>query len=124
MDYLALPFVLRNGYLDRSDVNESLRFSIGLILCTRHGSMPFEPEFGCGIWEKEFSDILSANKADIRSNLRNAIDKYERRLFNVSVSLINITDERQQAIGMAVKVTGNYTEDNQEQRFEASYTLG
>ena len=124
MDYLALPFILRDGHYDRTSLEDSLAFSVGLILCTRHGSLPFEPEYGCDIWEKEFSDILMANKAEIRSNLRNAIDKYEKRLFNVSVSLISTSDEANQAIGMAVKVTGNYTEDGQEQRFEASYSLG
>ncbi|MEZ5360355.1 MAG: GPW/gp25 family protein [Candidatus Zixiibacteriota bacterium] len=124
MEYLALPLLLRNGYLDRTNLHDSLSYSVGLILCTRMGSLPFESDFGCGIWEKEFSDILTSNKADIRSDLRNAIDRHERRLYNVSVSLINKTDESNQAIGMAVKVVGNYSENGEEQRFEESFTLG
>ncbi len=123
MEYLSLPLVLKNGHFDRTSLRNSLAFSVGMILCTRHGMMPFEPDFGCDIWEKEFSDIMTANKADIRSNLRNALDRYEKRLYNVSVSLINITDDTNLAIGMAVKVKGNYMENDQEQQFEESFTL-
>jgi phage baseplate assembly protein W len=77
MDYLALPHVLREGYLDRANLLESLTYSIGLILCTRIGTMPFEADYGCEIWDREFSDLYTANKGDIRANLRMAIDKYE-----------------------------------------------
>lgn len=124
MEYIALPLILKNGYLDRTNLRDSLAFSVGMILCTREGSLPFERDYGCGIWEKEFSDVLTANKADIRSDLRNAIDRHERRLYNVSISLINKTDESNQAIGMAVKVVGNYKENGEERRFEEGYTLG
>ncbi|MEE9443251.1 MAG: GPW/gp25 family protein [candidate division Zixibacteria bacterium] len=124
MENLALPFVLREGYLDRAKLDESIKFSIGLILCTRRGSLPFEPDYGSDIWEKEFSDLLTANKADIRSNLRNALDKYEKRLYNISVSLVRIDGATPHSVSMAIKVTGNYKEDNEEQKFEASYLLG
>jgi phage baseplate assembly protein W len=124
MEYLALPFVLREGYLDRAKLEESIKFSIGLILCTRRGSLPFEPDYGSDIWEKEFSDLMTANKADIRSNLRNALDKYEKRLYNISVSLVKIDGATLNSVSMAIKVTGNYKEDNEEQKFEASYLLG
>lgn len=124
MENLALPFVLREGYLDRAKLEESIKFSIGLILCTRRGSLPFEPDYGSDIWEKEFSDLMTANKADIRSGLRNALDKYEKRLYNISVSLVKIEGATPQSVSMAVKVTGNYKEDNEEQKFQASYLLG
>ena len=124
MDYLALPFVLREGYLDRANFKESLTYSVGLLLCTRAGSMPFEPDYGCGIWEKEFSDLYSANKAEIRSSVRNAIDRYEKRLYNVSVSLVNVDDPAPRTMGMAVKVSGNYRDNDEEMKFEATYMLG
>ncbi|MFH1700122.1 MAG: GPW/gp25 family protein [Candidatus Zixiibacteriota bacterium] len=124
MEYLALPFVLREGYLDRARLDESIKFSIGLILCTRRGSLPFETDYGSDIWEKEFSDLMTANKGDIRSNLRNAIDKYEKRLYNTAVSLVKIDGAGPHSVSMAIKVTGNYKEDNEEQKFEASYLLG
>jgi phage baseplate assembly protein W len=124
MDYLALPFVLREGYLDRSSLLESLTYSIGLILSTRIGTMPFEPEFGCAIWDREFSDLYSANKGDIRSSLRVAIDKYEKRLYNVSVSFAGLEEHGLGTLGIVVKVSGNYLDENGEElKFGANYQL-
>ena len=124
MDYLALPFILREGYLDRANLHESLAFSVGLILCTRVDSMPFLPAYGCEIWDREFTDIQTANKGDVRSALRNAIDQFEKRLYNVSVSFANRDDPGVHALGMVVKVTGNYKEGDEEKKFEASFRLG
>ncbi len=124
MEYLSLPLVLREGYLPRTDLRESIIYSIGLLLSTRVGSMPFDPEYGCDLWDKEFSDLYTANKADIRASLRNAIGKFEKRLYNVSVSLVHSGDQIKQALGMVVKVTGNYLDDNEEMKFEARYDLG
>ena len=124
MEYLSLPLTLRDGYLPRTDLKQSLTYSIGLLLSTRIGTMPFDPEFGCDLWEKEYSDIVMANKADIRASLRNAIDKFEKRLYNVSVSFLNLSNSRSHALGIAVKVSGNYHDGGEEKKFEASYTLG
>lgn len=125
MDYLALPFVLREGYLDRVDMHESITHAIGLILSTRIDAMPFAPGFGCDIWEKEFSDLYTANKGDIRASLRNAIDKFERRLYNTSISFVNVEDNSPHLLGMVVKVTGNYRDENgEEKKYEGSFHLG
>ena len=124
MEYLALPFVLREGYLDRANLHESITYSIGLLLSTRREMMLFNPDYGCNIWDKEFSDIHAANKADIRASLRNAIDKFEKRLFNVSVSFMSATDDSTHTLGMVVKVSGNYKDGKKNQQFEASYVLG
>ena len=95
------------------------------MLSTRPGMLPFAPEYGCEIWEKEFSDIVVANKAEIRANLRNAIDKFEKRLYNVSVSFVGMNTAKPRALGIVVKVSGNYRdEQGEEQKFEASYSLG
>ncbi len=123
MEYLALPLVLRDGYFDRADLGESITYSVGLLLSTRQGMMKFNPGFGCNIWEKEYSDVYAANKAEIRSSLRDAIDKYERRLKNVSVSLQGV-DGSSGMLGAVVKVSAYYEDDGQEKRFEASYVLG
>ncbi|MEW5992958.1 MAG: GPW/gp25 family protein [Candidatus Zixiibacteriota bacterium] len=125
MDYLALPLLPRDGYLPRTNLRESIMYSVGLLLSTRIGSIPFQPDFGCGLWEREYADIVVASKADVRSSLRNAIDKFEKRLYNVSVSFVNLADARPHALGLAVKVSGNYRDENNEERkFEASYMLG
>jgi phage baseplate assembly protein W len=125
MEYLSLPFVLREGYLARANLQESITYSIGLLLSTRVGAMPFNPDFGCEIWEKEYSDLYSVSKADVRAALRNAIDKFERRLYNVSISFNYISNGTPQVLGMVVKVTGNYrNENNEEMKYEADFDLG
>jgi len=123
MEYLVLPFALRNGYLNRGDLRESITNSVGLILSTRVGRMPFLPDFGSEIWEREYGDIFSANRADIRSALRNAIDGFEKRLYNLSVSFSPSDQLLAYRLGMVVKVTGNYRDDGEEKKFEAIYRL-
>lgn len=125
MEYLALPLVLRDGYLPRTNLMESMTYSIGLILCTRIGAMPFRQEFGCDLWDKEYSDLYTSNKADIRASIRNAISKYEKRLYNASVTF-NYADKDSGAkiLGIAVKVTGNYLDGKDEKKFVANYSLG
>jgi len=124
MEYLSLPCVMRDGYLDRCNLHESLTYSVGLILSSRPGIMPFLPDYGCDVWDKEFSDLYSANKADLRSSLRNAIDRHEKRLFDVSVTLVNVVEHESKALGMAVRVTGSYREDGEVNVFDATYHLG
>lgn len=124
MEYLSLPLILRDGYLLRTDLKESIIHSVGLLLSTRVATMPFNPEFGCDLWEKEYADLYTANKADIRASLRNAIDKFEKRLYNVSVSFVSMSNSTPHALGMAVKVSGNYRDGDEEKKFEANYALG
>ena len=125
MEYIALPFVLRKGFLDRAGLEDSIAHSVGLIISTRIGSIKFAPEFGCGIWDKEFSDLYSANKADIRANIRNSIANYEGRLYNVSVSFENISDSQRHVLGMVIKISGNFWgEDGEEKHFDAQYQMG
>ena len=124
MKHLALPFVLRDGHLDSADLHESITYSIGLLLSTRQGMMTFNPSYGCDIWDKEFSDLYSANKADIRASLRNAIDQHEKRLYNVSVSFVGVSDSGSHTLGMAVKVSGHYKDGEKEKSFSADYVVG
>ncbi len=124
MEYLSLPFALRKGYLDKTDLYVSISHSIGFILSAREGSLKFEPEFGCNIWEKEFSDLYTVSRADIRSSIRNAIDKFERRLFNVSVSIAEVDSGIGHSLGLVVKVTGSYRENGEENKFEETFNVG
>ncbi len=124
MEYLALPFVIRKGFLNKTDLYDSITNTVGLILSTRKGSLPFDPEFGCDLWEKEFSDLFMANRSELQGSIRSAIDIYEGRLFNVSVSLINIDSGPEHPIGIAVKVIGNYKDDTDEKRFEEIFSIG
>lgn len=125
MEYLRLPFSLRNDYIARADdLRESIHQSIALLLSTRLGDLPFLPDYGCEIWQMAFTDIETANRAEVRASLRTALDRYERRLFNVSVSFSHDHGPGPQMLGIRAKVTGNFLENGQEQKFEAVYHLG
>ncbi|MBN2183968.1 MAG: GPW/gp25 family protein [Candidatus Krumholzibacteriota bacterium] len=124
MEYLSLPFLLRKGFLDKTDLYDSITNSIGLILSTRKGSLPFDPEYGCDLWDKEFSDLFMANRSELQGAVRNAIDIYEARLFNVSVSLMNIASGPDHPLGIAVKIIGNFKDENDERRFEEIFSIG
>ena len=113
MEYLSLPFVLREGYFRRASLQESITYSVGLMLSTRMGLMQFDPEFGCEIWGREFSDLYTTSRANIRANLRNTIDKFEKRLYNVSVSFTSPSASTAQALGVLVKVSGNYRDGDE-----------
>ncbi len=124
MDYLSLPLVMRDGYLARCDLNDSIKYSVGLILSTRVGSIDFNPEFGCDLWDKEYGDLYAANKAEVRASLRNAIDNFEKRLYNVTVSFGVDEEKTTRVLGITVKVTGNFMDGKEEKKFSASYNLG
>lgn len=124
MEYLSLPFALRKGYLNKTDLHDSISNSVGLILSTRKGSLPFDQDFGCDLWDKEFSDLFTANRSEIQGSIRNAINKYEPRLFNVSVTIINIDTGPTHPLGIALKVIGNYRDGDDEKRFEGSFSIG
>jgi len=124
MKYLALPLILRKGHFKKTDLHSSISSSVGLILSTRPGSIPFEPEFGCDIWDKEFSDFFSTNRSDVQGSVRKAIGKYEKRLFNVSASLTNVQTAPGHPLGIAVKVIGNYQDGDDKKRFEEIFRVG
>lgn len=125
MDFLGLPFQLRDGYLARAaDTRESIHQSIALLLSTRLGDLSFLPEYGCDIWQMAFTDLETANRADVRASFRNAIDRFEKRLFNVSVSFNHDRGPGPHLLGISVRVTGNFHEDGEEQKFESVYNLG
>jgi phage baseplate assembly protein W len=124
MEYLSLPLELREGYFSRATLHESITHSIGLILSTRKGSIPFDPDYGCDVWEREYSDFYTANKADLRASLRNAIDRCEKRMYNLSVSFAGVESSTFHPIGLAVKVKGNYREDGDEKTFEGTFIIG
>lgn len=124
MDYLALPLLLKEDYLARTDLHQSLRFSVGLILSTRPGTIPFLPDFGCVIWDKEYSDLYTTNKADIRSGIRNAIDRFEKRLYNVSVTFATEVVDNTHPLGMKIKVSGTYRDNGDEKPFDETFNIG
>jgi len=124
MEYLTLPLILKKGHFKRTDLRSSISNSVGLILSTRPGSIPFNPDYGCELWDREFSDFYSANRSDVQGSVRKAIAEHEKRLFNVSVSLQNIETAPGHPLGIAVKVIGNYQDGEERKRFEEVFRVG
>jgi len=125
MDYLTLPLLPTEGYFGRTELRESIVYSLGLLLSTRIGAIRFYPEYGCGLWDKEYSDVLMANKADVRAALRNAIAQFEKRLYNVSVSFTPEKSSLAHILGMQVRVRGNYRDEEKvEKDFDATFNVG
>jgi len=124
MEYLSLPFSLRKGYLKKTGIQDSISSSIGLILSTRKGSLPFDPQYGCDLWEREYSDLFMVNRSDVQGSIRDAITKNEPRLYNVSVSLMDIQTGPTHPLGIAIKVIGNFKEEKEEKRFEEIFRIG
>ena len=78
MDYLSIPVALRKGYFNTTDINASISNSLGLILSTRKGSLPFAPDFGCDLWDREYTDLFMTSKADVQASIRGAIAGWNR----------------------------------------------
>jgi phage baseplate assembly protein W len=123
MDYLALPLVLKDGALPRTDLKESIIHSVGIILATRKGMLPFAPDFGCDMWHREFSDMTTARKGDISAEVRMAISKHERRLRDVEVRFSDSGGSTSFHIGLSITVSGKYTEGDEERLLECSYDV-
>jgi type VI secretion system lysozyme-like protein len=124
MEYLSLPLVPTEGHLDRTDLESSIAQSIGLVLSTRIGQIPFWPEYGCGIWDKEYADLLTTNKAEIRSAVRNAIAAFEPRMYNVTVSFDPESAAAASALGLKIRISGDFRDGDQEKKFTFEYQVG
>ena len=122
-DYLSLPLALEEGHFPRCGLKESLVNSVTLIISTRVGQLPFLREFGCMLWEREFSDLHTASKADVRASIRNAIAVHEPRLYNVDVVFSEGDTRQPRRIGLTVKVSANYQEDGVEKMLDISCSV-
>ena len=60
-----------------------------MLISTRKGEMPGNPEFGCAIWDLQFQTIVDQRKWEdtVVSSLTNAIKEFEPRLMNVRVGV-------------------------------------
>lgn len=123
-EYLHLPLSLVRGSLSKLSLRESIYQFIGLIIESRLGSFPFDPAFGCRIWDAEYTYLSPTGKGDIRSNIREAISSYERRLKDVSVNVKkSVVDRRRNRVCLVATVKGKFTENGEEISFSEDYFL-
>jgi phage baseplate assembly protein W len=68
---------------------ESISQVLFLLICTRKGEMPGEPEFGCEIWNLQFEQFNNARLWEdvLESSLQSGIEKFEPRLHEVTVRI-------------------------------------
>jgi|GEM_PF-514254 len=122
--YLQLPFSLVGGSLAKVSLRDSIYQFVNLIVASRVGSVPFEPAFGCHIWDAEYTYLTEKSKGDIRSQIRHALTAYEKRLKDISVNVKKSSvDRKRKRICLVARVRGKFMERGEEQSFDEEYLL-
>lgn len=80
---------LQNGRFEAVPLNESITSNLHLLLITAYEEFDFDADYGCDLWEHEFSaQHISAVWVDrMAENIKRTIERYERRLLNVEVKV-------------------------------------
>ena len=91
--YYTLPFDTRL-LIDKKphhlcDLKDSIRMNINLIIKTHYDENRFNREFGCLIWNKDYSTITNVAdwKDELKSLMLQSIEQNEPRLGNVKLNL-------------------------------------
>lgn len=86
---------------------ESIDRHIELILTTCPGEHKFNKSFGCRIWDMDFERVVSRKKweEDFSTYVKEAVERFEQRLYNVSVSIhvMEVTKEDRVTNTTAIK---------------------
>ena len=71
------------------ELKESVAQYIHLITTTYFGEYRIDQDFGCSIWEFDFDNSITNNqlKENFKKSLTLALNKYEKRLSNIDVSI-------------------------------------
>lgn len=93
MKYLKLPIdfssTLKGKTLTYCSLEESIAQSIMTQITCRYGEVAGRPDYGSEIWELEFNQLVKIHEWEekVRRSLIDTIEKYEKRLYDVSVSV-------------------------------------
>ena len=91
--FLSLPLQLdiipRRGLLELCGTRQSIAHHIHLILTTSLGELASNKEFGCGLWDADFDNLISRSrlKDGLVQALGDAIRQHEPRLHQVRAGL-------------------------------------
>ncbi|HZR83913.1 MAG TPA: GPW/gp25 family protein [Candidatus Binatia bacterium] len=77
----------RTGHVAYSEYEQDIRESILIILETAPGERVMRPNFGCGIHEMVFTALDSTTLRRIRSEVEEALQRYEARIEVVGVNV-------------------------------------
>jgi len=90
------------GTIKESNAGERISDSIHLILATRIGERPFNPEFGSRLPELVFEPMDDGLKELLRHYTVDALSRWEKRISIEQVTLTENYQGNQNAIGIAV----------------------
>ena len=91
--YYELPLKTANFFTKKEhttcSIKESIAHFVHLINTSHFGECTFDDTFGCSIWELDFDNLKSTNKLKglIKQSLEESINKHEKRLANVAVTV-------------------------------------
>lgn len=125
--YLKLPLnfseLLQKKELKTCALEYSIAQNILLIIVTAFGECRFDHSFGCEIWDLDFELIYNPNtwREAVQKSLQNSIEKHEKRLSQVKVSVelseeqveLGVVEARSLKQKLTIKISGNLTATNQ-----------
>lgn len=98
-----LPLPDEHGQLTWPDLGASVRESVRVILSTRPGERLMRPEFGGGLERLLHAPNTVATRREIRDLVRDALERWEKRLVLDSVEVWQVEDD-----GAALRVEIRY----------------
>ena len=85
----AIDALKQKQSLRKISAADSVWQNINLILMTKWNECRYDPEFGCGVWEEDYSNIasLTAWKDDAEVSINRSLLAHEKRLRDLRVRL-------------------------------------
>ena len=134
-DYYKIPFDFKSFFehkdLKKISLKESISQYISLVITTAYKEYKHDEEFGSEIWESEFEILSNVNtlKENIKNSILEKINKYEKRLSNIKISVVigetfvpNINKTRLKK-QLVIRITGRLKKTNETFAFSGSYFI-
>ena len=116
---IQLPLQIINGKLSYSkDTKTAINSFIELLISTPSRSCLADPQFGFIFSSFKISGT-SSNINTFAAELKKAIEEYEKRLSNVSVSMVYIKNQKE----IQVNIEGVITETNEVYNYSTSIKI-
>lgn len=108
--YIGIGFPARKGagtgFFDVVSDDELIKNSIHVLLNTRKGSMPMNPNFGSGVYEYLFEPINDLTQGLIADAIEKDIAQWEPRVTVESIKVASIENTRYFELILRMKATG------------------
>ncbi len=91
--FIDLQGITQGRSMETCGLGESISQQLFMIVSTRKGEMPGDPDFGCAIWDLQFEIVIDAIKwrYAVENSVLEGIARYEKRLVNAKVD-VSLTD--------------------------------